>query len=467
MASGYVDFNTNRTWATVRVRYSYDSTRFYVDDVEVSLTQWITYNRVTDGYIRVNGTTIDSGGLQFIPTTSGFYSLGISGSVPLTSTVTISFHAKNYSGWFAVTDHADYQFMINNGTTATINTSGSSSGDSGGGSWEEAGKNTLHISEGIGTKITVQRTWTDYYGGVGVLQDGADVWYPADRFQITAEALPGYKIDYYTSDDGERLPFIMDNLTKPYAGEPYQLSRNSDVTVSTTATRSTNIRIDDGSTFDNKYWCYIDTEHVVYPADGLYCSVIGQRTCRGYSNVSLENDYDTESSGCWGSYTPGGGGKMYFSYHMKFKTPEYIDHPANLTISIKMKGMDLGFSGAADPDPTMRYAICSSDANYQLYARTTSPVTDEFQIISGTFAENTTNGGVSNIVVKNVILDPDTIYYLIIWDANYMMSGRQTNIYPASEHNIAVELAGSDPIYYTKFDLYIPYIDNGTSWDLL
>lgn len=344
---------------------------------------------------------------------------------------------------------------------------GGNGGDSGDGSWEEAGKNKLHINEGNGTKITVLRTWTDYYGGVGALQDGADIWYPADRFQITAEALPGYKIDYYTSDDGEYLPFIVDNLTKPYAGEPYQLSSNSDVTVSTTATRSTNIRIDDGSTFDNKYWCYIDTEHVVYPADGLYCSVVGQRTCRGYSNVSLENDYNTESSGCWGSYTPGGGGKMYFSYHMKFKTPEYIDYPANLTISIKMKGMELGFSGAADPDPTMRYAICSSDANYQLYAQTTSPVTDEFQIISGTFAENTTDGGVSNIVIKNAILDPDTTYYLIIWDANYMSSGRQTNIYPASEHNIVVELAGSDPIYYTKFDLYIPYIDNGTSWDPL
>ena len=388
---------------------------------------------------------------------------------------------------FISADNMNYAFQIQNWNGSWVNTSQlaeqeenaffsvvfeSGSGGSGGDyddgtDWESYGKNTLHIVEGIGTKITVNRTWTDYYGGVGVLQDGADVWYPADRFQISAEALPGYKIDYYTSDDGEYLPFIMENLTKPYAGEPYQLSRNSDVTVSTTATRSTNIRIDDGSTFDNKYWCYIDTEHVVYPADGLCCSVIGQRTCRGYSNVSLENDYDTESSGCWGSYTPGGGGKMYFSYHMKFKTPEYIDYPANLTISIKMKGMELGFSGTADPDPTMRYAICSSDANYQLYAQTTSPVTDEFQIISGTFTENTTDGGISNIVIKNAILDPDTIYYLIIWDANYMMSGRQTNIYPASEHNIVVELAGSDPIYYTKFDLYIPYIDNGASWELL
>ena len=77
------------------------------------------------------------------------------------------------------------------------------------------------------------------------------------------------------------------------------------------------------------------------------------------------------------------------------------------------------------------------------------------------------SGATNPPIIADWILDPDTIYYLIIWDANYMMSGRQTNIYPASEHNIAVELAGSDPIYYTKFDLYIPYIDNGTSWDLL
>lgn len=459
MISGYVDFGTNRTWATVRVQYSYDNSYFYVDDVEVSITSWTTYNRVTDGYIKVNGYTIDSGGLQFIPTTADFYSLGISGSVPLTSSVTISFHAKNWSGWYAVTDYSEYQFMINDGSSATINTTGDSGGDSGGGNWETDGKCTLHINEGNGTKITVQRTWSDFgdYGNV-YLSDGDAIYYPADRFQITAEALPGYKIDYYTSDDGEYLPFIMDNLTKPDDGEPYQLSRNLDATVSSTATVDTGVRIDG----DTKYRCCIDTEHVVYPENISQCSIIGQRSCKGYYDVSLENDYDTISNGYWGACRIGGQDVLYYSYHLKFKTPEYIDNPANITVKIKMKGHDTYI----DSVKTMRYALCSSDVNYQLYGMTSSEVSDEHQVASGTFDENTDAGGISSITINNVPLEPDTIYYLIVWDAHFNTSpGDKTYVSHAGEHSVVVDYTGNDPIYYTKYDFYIPYIDNGTSWE--
>lgn len=291
MTSGYVDFNTNRSWATVRVRYSYDSSDFYVNDVEVSITQWISTSRVTDGYIKVNGTTIDSGGLQFIPNTSEFYSLGISGSVSLTSTVTISFHAKNYSGWFAVTNPSDYQFMINDGTSTTINTqSGGSGGDSGGSGY--VGANTMFINPGEGTKITVYRTWSDEEANRGqyLAKEVTEpimvtIYYPNDRFHILAEALPGYKIDYYYDSDGDSFPYYTDNLSKFWTNDydgawRYQPIYDLSVSIDATATRYSCVRIDDGTDDTNfgEYLCYIDTDYGSYTQFDLYIPYIDNGT---------------------------------------------------------------------------------------------------------------------------------------------------------------------------------------------
>jgi len=142
MPSGSLYFDTNRSWATVRVDYHYNSSTFYVDDVSVLTEEWAT-NRVIDGYIKLNGITIDSGGQQYYPSSlNDYYSLGVSGSCDTTSTVTISFHKNSYSAWFGVTSPSTAQYSISDGTSKSVKTSDDDDddgGDSGGGSNENIG----------------------------------------------------------------------------------------------------------------------------------------------------------------------------------------------------------------------------------------------------------------------------------------------------------------------------------------
>lgn len=110
---------------------------------------------------------------------------------------------------------------------------------SGGSSSSSSGINYIHINQGEGTKVTVERTWSDYgpytnstYGQV-FLYDGDPIYYPADRFVITAEALSGYEIDNYTFN-GAAVPFELSNFTTSSSGR-YKLLYNRDGTITTTA----------------------------------------------------------------------------------------------------------------------------------------------------------------------------------------------------------------------------------------
>lgn len=181
-----------------------------------------------------------------------------------------AYATDSYSNTFIATDGDQYVFQVYDAVEGTyynqdFATSGftvdfsddSGGGESGGGEDTSASAHTLHINQGEGTIIKVQRTWSDF-GATGYLSDGDTVYYPADRFQITAEPLEGYEIDYYDSDDGEHLPFMMDNLTKPYDGEPYQLLYAADATISATATPIATVHIynqDDSSW--GKYALYV------------------------------------------------------------------------------------------------------------------------------------------------------------------------------------------------------------------
>ena len=166
-----------------------------------------------------------------------------------------TYATDSYSNTFNADDGGEYIFQIydsvegtyynNNFDTSgfTVNFGDDSGGSgSGGGEDTSASSHTLHINQGEGTIIKVERTWSDY-GATGYLSDGDTIYYPADRFQITAEPSEGYEIDYYDSDDGEHLSFMMVNLTKPYDGEPYQLLYAADATITTTATTVATVHI--------------------------------------------------------------------------------------------------------------------------------------------------------------------------------------------------------------------------------
>ncbi len=136
--------------------------------------------------------------------------------------------------------------------------------DSGGESGDSTSSHTMYINPGKGTKITVLRTWSDnaedrgdYLAKDATESTTAIIYYPNDRFEITAEALPGYEIDYYSDDD----PFYTENLTKFYSEDntyKYHLSSSGDVSITSTATAIATVHIynKDNSDWD-KYAPYI------------------------------------------------------------------------------------------------------------------------------------------------------------------------------------------------------------------
>ena len=115
---------------------------------------------------------------------------------------------------------------------------------------------TLHINQGNGTEVSVERIDSsqedvDYSYKNGdyrvFLSDGDAIWYE-DVFSITASALPGYKIDQYYDIEDQLIPFSASpELTNMYIfGDEspygYKLNSRSDLYITTTATVDETVR---------------------------------------------------------------------------------------------------------------------------------------------------------------------------------------------------------------------------------
>lgn len=175
------------------------------------------------------------------------------------STVYCEGSASTWSGTFDAKDGKSYAFQAvdpsnnnnwTNGDFFTVDFGGDDSGgDDGGDDNDDSGGDsggssstpyTLTIEEGEGTVITVERTWSDHgpytssqYGQV-FLSSGDSVYYDADRFDITAEALEGYELDSYYFN-GQELGFALSNFTTSSSGK-FKLAAAANASVSSTAT---------------------------------------------------------------------------------------------------------------------------------------------------------------------------------------------------------------------------------------
>lgn len=101
---------------------------------------------------------------------------------------------------------------------------------------------TLNIIQGEGTELTVNRIQSTY-GSIGILDVNTShqVWYGSDVFEITAKALDGYELNYYSSG-GIELGFLLNNFYQVSDGE-YSLIMDADASIATTATSVATIRI--------------------------------------------------------------------------------------------------------------------------------------------------------------------------------------------------------------------------------
>lgn len=175
------------------------------------------------------------------------------------------------------------------------------------------------------------------------------------------------------------------------------------------------------------------------------------------------------------TYTTADGTK-YYPYYLLFKTPDFVGASQRLTIQYHAERK-------YGTDPTLRWALCSSDANKKSYYGTVNAVADEYKLVAGTITHTniTTGGKVFTLTIDITTLKPSTTYCLYLWGGHTTTSSTLLYISPTSKHAVNLEIStglayiddngelGAYQAYIEdggKFDLYVAYIDNGSAFEM-
>lgn len=165
---------------------------------------------------------------------------------------------------------------------------------------------------------------------------------------------------------------------------------------------------------------------------------------------------------------------QYYAYVLKFTTPEFQGVSQNIDVAIWM------YNNLNDTTVTLRYALCTSDANKTSYVNTSEIVSDTNQIATGTvtFDELALSLDALAIAKKSQTFSIETekvesnkTYYLFLWafdseDTGVEIISATSDYYGG--HSVSIGY-NSGIIYIdngSSFDAYQCYIDNGSSWDL-
>lgn len=207
--------------------------------------------------------------------------------------------------------------------------------------------------------------------------------------------------------------------------------------------------------------CYIDTDYYSYPTSTSECIIDGQ------------DDYDTRylrpDNLSYNTTETVGFGWFYSSEVddsadrkvacVKFTTPEFTEKFHSLNVVLSLYGNI--------SNHFRRYALCTSDANFKYY-ETSGDVSDPYQIATGTFY---TDSDVPFITfsISSCEIESNTTYYILLWgDSSSLSSGGGTTKLSSSPNHTITVTCDLEPIYMgTRFELYTPYIDNGTTWEEL
>lgn len=171
----------------------------------------------------------------------------------------------------------------------------------------------------------------------------------------------------------------------------------------------------------------------------------------------------------WSSYSTkqqyaGMGTTSYFTTIVVLQTPSFLG--ASKTLNVTLRVLKQGNNS----NPTLRWALTTSDVNRDKYINTISEITaesDESQIVSGIHSFNNINasGVDSTITINTQKLKPSTTYYLYLWGYE---SGNWLTVYQPSGHSVSLDYS-SGIVYIgdgSKFNSYLVYIHDGTRWDL-
>ena len=107
-------------------------------------------------------------------------------------------------------------------------------------------------------------------------------------------------------------------------------------------------------------------------------------------------------------------GSKYYTYIMKFNTPIFSGESTSIEFNFDFlyrKNTSIG----------IRYAICSSDANRELYENKSGSITDTYQLASGNTTFTIKSSGYTEnvkLTINTSKLASDTVYFLYLWAEN-------------------------------------------------
>lgn len=110
------------------------------------------------------------------------------------------------------------------------------------------------------------------------------------------------------------------------------------------------------------------------------------------------------------AYAGYAGGVRYDATILRFDIPAIPDASKDLNVGIAV------YNGLG-ANPTLRYAICTSDANRESYRSTTAAVSDPNQVAAGTITLNDVGSTAAKkeFSIQDVNLEGGKTYYLILW----------------------------------------------------
>ena len=161
-----------------------------------------------------------------------------------------------------------------------------------------------------------------------------------------------------------------------------------------------------------------------------------------YAKDGSWNDQSAENIGFAGASAGASYGDSYYDGYytccLKFRTPKF----AGISERIKFQ---IGIHYIGNNDTTLRWALCSSDANKGKYSGDGiySEVEDEYQIAQGTVVWEDlfqTDDLLRELTVETNALKPETEYYLFLWsfyDKYYIYTA--VRVAAAAEHSAVVE----------------------------
>lgn len=127
-----------------------------------------------------------------------------------------------------------------------------------------------------------------------------------------------------------------------------------------------------------------------------------------------------------------GSTQVWYTFALKFTIPEFIGVSESLTFTLSVS------DGVGDP-VNLRYAICTSDANFASYRGTGGAVADEYQVATGTIAFT----GLQSNAAEQIFSIPTTklkggSYYLILWAASSEGGQEYVTVEYPSDHTVVL-----------------------------